>query len=72
LLREPGQFIAAKGLRQALRRDWHILTMADPAFHFLLKPTLLQLAHQGNQAISRTAAHEGAQQIPNAAASALA
>jgi hypothetical protein len=28
-----------------------------------LKPALLQLAHQGSQAISRTAAHEGAQQI---------
>jgi hypothetical protein len=46
--------------------------MADPAFHFLAKPALLQLANQGSQAIRRAAAHYGTQQIAKTAASALA
>ena len=46
--------------------------MADPAFHFLAKPALLQLANQGSEAIRRTAPHYGTQQIAKTAASALA
>ena len=71
LLRQPHQFIAAKGLCQPIRRHGHILATTDPAFHFPAQAALLQLAHQGSEAISRTATHNRPQQIAQPAARAL-